>query len=81
MAADVSSYSDTGLEACTTYTYRVRAYLASDGVYSSYSNVDGATTLSCSLVSVEIRVTASSDDAEERASGSMYLSSSDLELV
>ena len=33
------------------------------------------------VTTVEVRVTASSDDAEEGASGSMYLNSSDLELV
>jgi hypothetical protein len=33
------------------------------------------------LTTAEIRVAAGSDDAEERSSGSMYLTSSDLELV
>jgi len=39
------------------------------------------TTLPGSVVTVEVRVAASSDDAEESASGSVDLSSSDLELV
>lgn len=33
------------------------------------------------IVTVEVQVSASSDDAEERASGSMYLKSTDLELI
>jgi hypothetical protein len=33
------------------------------------------------VTTLEIRVAASSDDAEERSSSSMYLTSSDLELV
>jgi titin len=42
VAANVTSYQDTGLTASTTYYYRVRAY---NSVESDYSNVASATTL------------------------------------
>ena len=42
VGADVESYSDTGLAAGTTYTYRVRAYNGAGS--SGYSNEDSATT-------------------------------------
>src|SRR5207237_8401440 len=41
-AAGVSGYSDTGLAAATTYTYRVRATNSAGD--SAYSNTAGATT-------------------------------------
>jgi uncharacterized repeat protein (TIGR02543 family) len=44
VAANVTSYGDTGLTVDTLYCYRVRAYRASDEQYSGYSNVDCATT-------------------------------------
>ncbi len=42
-----NTYTDTGLAECTTYTYRVRAYLktASGNVYSAYSDSFTGTTL------------------------------------
>jgi hypothetical protein len=40
--ADVTTYSNSGLTASTTYTYRVRAYNAAGN--SGYSNTDSATT-------------------------------------
>jgi len=43
VGADVSTYSDVGLNGGTTYIYRVRAYYGS--VYSVYSNETKATTL------------------------------------
>jgi hypothetical protein len=45
--ANISVYSDFGLECDTTYHYRVRAYRDSDGQYSEYSNTDSATTMAC----------------------------------
>jgi hypothetical protein len=45
--ANATSYSDTGLTCDTAYHYRVRAYRAGDGAYSSYSNVDTDTTVVC----------------------------------
>jgi uncharacterized protein len=46
---NVTSYSDTGLSASTTYTYRVRAYNTAGN--SSYSNEASETTLSAGLPS------------------------------
>jgi hypothetical protein len=42
VGANVTAFSDTGLSASTTYTYRVRAY--NDGGVSAYSNETSATT-------------------------------------
>ena len=42
VSADTTTYSFTGLEASTTYYFRVRAY--NWGGYSDYSNEDSATT-------------------------------------
>jgi hypothetical protein len=43
VGADVTSYSNTGLSANTTYRYRIYAYNASGN--SAYSNIVKATTL------------------------------------
>jgi hypothetical protein len=43
VGANVTGYSDTGLEFGTVYYYRVRAYRESDETYSDYSNVAYAT--------------------------------------
>jgi hypothetical protein len=42
VAANITTYSDTGLNAATAYAYRVRAY--NSGGDSAYSNVASATT-------------------------------------
>ncbi|MEE9533776.1 MAG: hypothetical protein V3W06_05115, partial [Acidimicrobiia bacterium] len=65
--------------AAGTYVLRLTAddteFMTSDNVTIVVSAAGGQ------LTTAEIRVAASSDAAEERASGSMYLTSSDLELV
>ncbi|MGD8650428.1 MAG: S8 family serine peptidase, partial [Desulfobacterales bacterium] len=43
VAADLTSYSNTGCDEATKYTYRLRAYNAAGN--STYSNEDSATTL------------------------------------
>jgi len=47
VGADVTGYSDTGLDCGTAYYYRVRAYRDGDGQYSGYSNVANETTQTC----------------------------------
>ena len=42
VGANVTTYADTGLNASTTYRYRVRAH--NSGVNSAYSNIDSART-------------------------------------
>lgn len=49
-AQNLTTYSDLGLQASTTYYYRVRAFGRND-LYSSYSNIASATTYSISVVS------------------------------
>jgi chitodextrinase len=73
-----TSYADTGLSSCTTYTYTVVAYDAA-GNTSNPSSPASAQTPPCA--GVQVRVAGSADDAEETASGSVSLTSSDLELT
>jgi hypothetical protein len=47
VGANITVYSDFGLDCGTTYHYRVRANRASDGQFSAYSNTDSATTMVC----------------------------------
>jgi V8-like Glu-specific endopeptidase len=47
VAANVTSYSDAGLNCSSEYYYRVRAYRSSDGQYSEYSNTASDTTYAC----------------------------------
>ena len=66
---------NTGFTGVDNFTYT-----ASDG--TDDSNVATVTmTIGVVITTFEVRVAASSDDAEERASGNVSLTSSDLELV
>jgi hypothetical protein len=47
VGANVTSYSNTGLNCGMTYYYRVRAYNAGAGGDSGYSNTANATTFAC----------------------------------
>ncbi len=47
LGPNAASYSSTGLTCDTPYSFRVRAYRASDGQFSAYSNVATAATQSC----------------------------------
>ncbi len=75
-------FTDTGLRSSRAYTYTVRAFDATNNV-SGVSNSVSITTDSGGSVggTVNKRVSTGSDDAEEFASGNMYLNSSDLELT
>jgi len=53
----------------------------SDGELSASDTVTVSVSAATGVIVTEARATAGSDDAEERASGSVSLSSSDLELV
>jgi PKD repeat protein len=63
-------------------TYSVSLTVAGPGGSDTETNVDYITVTDPSiLITVEIPVAAGSDDAEEKQSGSMRLTSSDLELT
>jgi VCBS repeat-containing protein len=70
-----------------TFTYTPDAgFTGSDGFIYEICDTDGlcdtaAVTIHIGLSTIEVRVAASSDDAEEAATGSVKLTSSDLELV
>jgi hypothetical protein len=55
--------------------------LASDGDLTARDCLDVSVTMADGTVALDVRVTGSSDDAEESASGGVSLTSSDLELV
>jgi hypothetical protein len=78
----VTSYSNTGLSPSTTYFYRARAFNAAGD--SPYSNIASAATPAepppGTIQIVEMRVSSSTDDAEQQTS-STNLTSSDLELT
>ena len=50
LPADSTSYSDTGLDCGTSYTYRARAHRASDDRFSAYSNEASTLTLACPVL-------------------------------
>ncbi len=77
-----TTFTDSGLQASSAYTYTVRAFDATNNV-SGVSNSVSITTGSGGSAggTISKRVSTGSDDAEEFASGDMYLNSSDLELA
>jgi hypothetical protein len=79
--SDVSTTTTTlpGSPATTTTTTRPPTTTSTTPVTTTTSTT--TTTLPSGAVTVEVRVAASSDDAEEAASGSVDLTSSDLELT
>lgn len=65
VGADVTTYSDTGLTANTTYYYRVRAYSTALG-YSGYSNEASATTQAGGTIITDGSFSSSSSSYEIR---------------
>ena len=51
------------------------------GAVTGFTGYTGGHAFAAGIVVTEVRVSASSDDAEEKATGSTSLTSSDLELV
>ena len=72
-SSTTATFSDAG-----TYLLRLTA---TDGQASSNDDVQITVNGNGSTATLNVRVAASSDDAEESASGSVSLTSSDLELV
>ena len=60
-----------------TYVLRLTVY---DGELTTFDNLT-VTTSTASETTLDIRVSTSTDDAEEGSTGTMYLNSSDLEMV
>jgi len=56
LAANTQSYSNTGLAASTTYTYRIRAYEGTNN--SPYSNLASATTFAAPAAPTNLTATA-----------------------
>ncbi len=82
VGSGLSTYSDAGLPSPATYSYRVTAY--NDNGNSAYSNSASAALVPApgQIVIAQHRISAGTDDAEERSdTGSVSLTSSDLELV
>ena len=77
--ADASA-EDTNASFSTAGVYVLRL-TADDGELSSFDDVMITVQSAGGGNVVDVRVSASTDDAEERASGTMSLTSSDLELV
>ena len=77
-----TSFTDTSLQSSTAYTYMVRAFDATNNLSGASSAVSVTTESGGTGGStINKRVSTGSDDAEEFASGYMYLNSSDLELA
>jgi hypothetical protein len=64
--------------AAGTYVLRLEAY---DGMYNVSDTVTISVLSNATGFPFELRVARGSDDAEERATGSVYVNSTDLELV
>ncbi|MBN1670747.1 MAG: CotH kinase family protein [Kiritimatiellae bacterium] len=80
VGADINIFTDSGLAPDTAYTYRVRAY--NEAGASAWCAAVQVQTLPQADNSIDVRVAASADDAEENLdTGAMSLTSSDLELV
>jgi hypothetical protein len=76
---DASAVDTTAsFSAADTYVLRLTA---DDGELTASDEVTIVVEPVAEVTTLEVRVAASSDDAEERSSGSMRLTSSDLELV
>jgi PKD repeat protein len=73
-----TTYVDNGLQPGTTYLYSISAYDAA-GNESTQSATLSVTTPNSG--SIDARIIQSTDDAEQRSDGSMYLNSTDLELT
>ena len=65
LGADSQTFSDTGLACNTSFYYRVRAYRAGDGQYSSYSNVAHDTTQFCTPPAAPTGLSASAVSASQ----------------
>ncbi|MEJ2558451.1 MAG: SMP-30/gluconolactonase/LRE family protein, partial [Anaerolineae bacterium] len=77
--ADANALSTTAsFSSAGTYVLNLTA---SDGELSGGDDLNVYVTEGGSAISLEVRVTADDDDAEESATGSMDLGSTDLELV
>jgi hypothetical protein len=78
------SFSDTTVVASTSYDYTVSAFDNATPIANESSQSAppaNAITPPTGDASVDVRIAQSSDDVEERSSGAMNFSSSDLELV
>jgi hypothetical protein len=75
-APDLTYTPAAGYNGPDSFTFHVN-----DGALDSNVATVSITVNALLPVTVEVRVAAGTDDAEERATGSMYISSSDLELV
>ena len=76
------SHTDTSVLPNTTYGYQVSAFDAAGNESNRSATLNVTTEGHSTTLMLDVQVGQSSDDAEQRVSnGSMYLDSSDLELV